>query len=235
MKNRVAPAILALMLAACGGSETSTPTPESVSEAVSEAKKEVEKAKGNAGKAEIDPCTVLDEKLVRSHLDVGDAVVSFRLSSSTRHPLCAASWPKPDAEQIKRDMQAKMTEYMTAAARGEKVDMPSFKLENEASLTLNSPSFESAENAASAFDSAMRVLEQGVRDKNNPDAPPQFQYDTHSVAGVGDRASWTPGLSQISVQSGRHLFHVRVSVGDPQVNQEAAKAMAREIAAKLPR
>lgn len=235
MKNRVAPALLIVMLAACGGSETSTPTTESVSEALSEAKKEVEKARRERGKAEIDPCTVLDEKLVRSHLDVGEAAVSFRLSSSTRHPLCAASWPKPDAEQIKRDMQAKMTEYMTAAARGEKVDMPSFKLENEVSLTLNSPSFASAEEAAGAYDSAMRLLEQGVRDKNNPDAPPQFQYETHSVAGVGDRASWAPGLNQISVQSGRHVFHVRVAVGDRQVNQETAKAMASEIAAKLPK
>jgi len=195
----------------------------------------VEKARGKAGKAEIDPCTILDETMVRSHFDLAEATVSFRLSSSTRHPLCTANWPKPNAEQIKAEMQAKMQEYMLAAARGETVQMPSFKTDDEVTLTLNSPSFESAAQAASAYASAMRVLAEGIKDKNDPSAPPKFQYDTVPVQGVGDQASWVPGLSQLSVQNGRHLFHVGVRVGDPNVNQETAKAMAEEIAAKLPR
>lgn len=236
MKCRAALALFATLLAACGGSETSsTPTAESVSEAVSDARMEVAKARGQVGEAEIDPCTILDDAMVRSHFELAGATVSFRLSSSTRHPLCTATWPKPNAEQIKADMQAKMQEYMLATARGERVQMPSFKTDDEVTLTVNSPSFESAGQAADAFASAMRVLAEGIKDKNDPSAPPKFQYDTVPVQGVGDQASWAPGLSQLTVQSGRHLFHAGVRVGDPKVNQETAKAMAKQIAAKLPR
>lgn len=228
MKVRVVSAVLAsIVLAACGGTESRE---SSVATAVADAKP------GTAAKAssgDVDPCAILDPDLIRRHFDLGDAELEVRPSTRTHHPLCRVIWRKPDAAEIEKEMQARMSEYMTAKMRGEDVKMPSLRTDNDVSLTLNMPPFETDEAGAAALQSAMQTLNKGFKDKDNPDAPPQFQYETELVDGVADGAFWTPGLSQLSVQSGRYIFHVTVQTGDAGVNQAKARALAAEIAEKL--
>ena len=81
----------------------------------------------------------------------------------------------------------------------------------------------------------MKQLEEGFRDKDNPDAPPRFQYDTEPVEGVADGAFWTPGLSQLSARGGTYIFHVTVRTGDAATNQEKARAVAADVADALRR
>jgi len=217
--------VFSTLLVSCGGSESAEPAASaSVRPAAARA----------ASEGDVDPCAVLDEEMIRAHFDVGDAELEIKPSTNTHHPLCRAFWRKPDADAREKAFQAKMTDYITAKAKGEDVEMPKLRTNNEVSLTLNMPPSESEEAAAAAFQSAMQTLERGFRDKDNPEAPPKFQYDTNPVAGVEDQASWTPGLSQLSVQSGRYLFHVTVQVGDAEENQAKAKELASEIARRLP-
>jgi hypothetical protein len=211
-----------MILAACGGGETATPA----------AKARVAETSGEAVN-EIDPCTILDEDLIRRHFEPGDSPITSRPSTKTHHPLCSITWRKPNADEIEKTMQAKMTEYITAKTRGENVEMPVMRTENRVTLTINVPPSESEEAAAAAFRSAMDTLERGFKDRDNPDAPPRFQFDTRPVDGVADQASWTPGLSQLSVRSRLYVFHVTVEVGDAQLNEAKAIDIAADVASAL--
>ena len=224
MKTRLVMVVLLMVvLLACGGNESG--------DAVSVA--EVSKPDARPEATEIDPCAILDEELVRAHFEIGEAELTSRQSTSTHHPLCRVAWAKPDAAEIEKKAQEGMAEYIKAKARGEDAKMPSFQTENEVHLTVNFPPSETSEGAAASFGSAMQVLEQGIQDRDNPDAPPKFKYDTVLVEGVGENARWAPKLSQLSVQSGLYVFHVGVRTGDPEVNKEKAMALAADIAKKL--
>jgi len=208
--------------AACGG-ESGAPAASAPAAKASAAKPE----------ATVDPCAILDADLIRRHFDVGGEELSVRPSKVTHHPLCAVTWRKPNADEIEKDLQKKMTEYALAKAKGEDVKMPAMKTDNRVTLTINMPPLENEESAASSFESAMRTLEEGFKDKDNPDAPPRFRYDTEPVGGVADQASWTPGLSQLSARSGLYIFHVTVEVGDAERNQAKAKEISTDVAAAL--
>lgn len=228
MRVRVVSTVLAsIVLAACGGTETSE---SATATAIATAKPGTA---ATASSGDVDPCAILDQDLIRRHFDVGAAEMDVRPSRRSRHLLCRVIWRKPDAAEIEKQTQAKMSEYMLAKARGEEVKMPSFHTDNDVSLTINMPPLETDEAAASAFQSAMQTLNDGFKDKDNPEAPPKFQYETELVGGVADGAFWTPGLSQLSVRSGRYVFHVTVQTGDAGVNRAKARALASEIAKKL--
>ena len=224
MRTRTALIFIAL-LTGCTGGETATSEPAKTAEAAAA-------PKAAAQTAAVDPCAILNETLLRSHF--GEVTATFKPGRPTApHPLCTASWPKPDAAKLEEERATQMSAYVAAKVRGEDVKMPSFATDNEVSLTLRKKSFKDQETAESAFDSAMRVLEHGIPATKDRPAITRFTTPVEPAAGVGRKAAWAPRMNQLSVLSGTQIFHVAVKVGDKEENLAKARAIALEIAAQI--
>lgn len=216
----------------CSDSEQSAQTDAARPEAVQEATEQVAELQASVKEAAADAvdaaavCDLLSEDMLRSHFELAaDTEVERRPSEYSPHPLCIATWNKPDAEQMEQAYQAAMNDYIMARARGEKVKMPLLVTTNEVSLTLYEPLADSPEQAAANFDSAMQVLSKGVTAKAGG-VEATFQADVSPINGLGDKAMWAAKMNQISVLDGRRIFHVAVKVGDKEENKTRATTLA---------
>lgn len=228
--------LAALLLAGCGDAEDKAAGPstrgaDSTDRVASEAPA---RRRGAASADAQAPCAILDDELLRAHFDIPDGTEITRSPSQySPHPLCTVSWAKPDAAERQAQQQAAMMEYMQRKMQGEDVQMPSFRTANEVSLTLYAPPFDDAASALRSFDNAMKRLAQGITTEVN-DEEYTFQADLEPVDGVGDKAAWVPRMSQLSVVSGNHIFHVGVNTGaEDDGDLETAKALAVAIAGEL--
>lgn len=226
----VSASILVAAALACGGSDDRTP-PADVEREIADA---VADATGAAPSTDSTPCEILDDELLRAALDVpADAEISRSPSRHAPHPLCTVTWPKPNAAEIDEQRAARMMEAMQARLRGEEVEMPSFRTQDEVSLTLYEPPFDDPAAARAAFESAMRSLAGGITGSHE-DVEVTFQADLVPVEGVGDEAMWAAKLRQLSVVDGTRIFHVGVNTGaEPDAELETAKEVARRVAAEL--
>lgn len=230
-------AILITTTLACGGADDSASagaaTAEDVEREIAEA---VEERTGRRFEPSTDttPCEILDDELLRSAFDfAADVEITRSPSRHSPHPLCTASWPKPNAAELEAEQGARMMEYMQKKMAGEDVEMPSFRTTNEVSLSLYEPAFDDARAARSGFDSAMRTMSDGLT-VTVRDVETTVQYDLTEVAGVGDAAMWAPKLRQLSVLDGRRIFHLGVNAGaERDADLETAKQIARQVAAEL--
>jgi hypothetical protein len=218
--------MVAASLAAC--SETGN---GSIDEAVTE---EVARQTGASPSTDTSPCEILDDELIGRHFDIAGVEIERSPSRYSRHPLCTASWPKPNAAEIEERRAEQMADYTTRKMRGEDVEMPSFRTTNEVSLTISEDAFESQEQARAAFDSAMRVMSEGMSVGTEAGSVETPRYELEPVEGVGEKAMWAPELRQLSVVTTDRIFHVGVQTdGDLDEELLKAKEIAREIAEVL--
>lgn len=189
-----------------------------------------ERAQRAREESDIDPCELLSDALLREHVATAqDAVINRRMSEYSVHPMCIASWRKPDADEIEAKTAAAMNDYLQRKMRGEQVKMPSFATEDEVTLTLFQPQFEDKAAAIASFDQAMAVLQRGVKG-NAGGVEVSFQSNVTPVDGVGDKATWAVGMRQVSVVQGRRIYYVTVNTGSrPSVEEARALGLARGV------
>lgn len=176
-----------------------------------------------------DPCTILSDALLSKHFNADPAEINRSPSKYSPHPLCIATWPKENAEELQKQYDAQYTEYLRKKILGEDVTRPE-KPTNEVDLTVNKNRFDDNARAASAFASAMGILQDGktfeVQGKEQVFEP----RETELVTGVGDKAYWVPSMNQLSVLSGRSIFHVAVILGkDAETNLTKARELATSL------
>jgi len=189
--------------------------------------------------AGLSPCRILEAGVVAEVFGLEEEAISYR-AGSTRHPVCTASWRKPDADEIEAGQSEKIMDWMrrrtAAQSKGEPFSepMPIARADASASLTLVDETFESAEAAVRQLESTVATLEEGITvEVGGRKHTSQVDYDDW-MEGVGDRAAWAPKLSQLSVAARGVVFHVGVEVtDDAAVNRERAIELARRIAAGL--
>ena len=221
--------ILAVASFGCGGDESTA-----AGDVERTIGRDVTEATGTEASTSAEPCEVLDEALVRASFEIGPEVEIVRAPSKYSHdPLCTARWAKPNAEEIEQKRVELMTDYMTRKMKGEDVEKPAFRTQNEVSLTLTDKPAENPEQAMAMFDSAMRVLSEGFTSAHEG-TEMTFQADLTPVEGVGRKAMWAPSLRQLSVVDGNQIFHVGVNTGaELEAELEKAKAIANEVAEEL--
>lgn len=233
------PAVAALAILACGGDgdttatsvgEESTAAPN-VGETIGD---EVERRTGRKPASGDRPCEILDDELIRVHFEIAaEAEITRSPSKYSPHPLCTVSWPKPNAAEIEERSAAEMQDYVMKKMKGEDAKMPSLRTTNEVSLTVYEPEFEDPAAARSGFDSAMKMLSDGITGSHE-DVEVTVQADLTPVEGVGDEAMWAPKMNQLSIVDDTRIFHVTVSTGTgDEADLESAKAIARTVAAEL--
>lgn len=179
-----------------------------------------------------EPCALLSDDLLEAHFSIGNVEITRSPSKYSPHPLCIVTWPKPDAEAIEAENEANMMAYMTAKMQGN--DKEASKLRkrttNEVSLTINKDKYDSAEKASAGFDNAMRILREGMTITVRGKETKSPTYETDPVDGVGEKAMWVSGLNQLSVLSGRRIFHLGVIIDEDRSNHlEKAKAIAMDL------
>jgi len=211
-----------LALTACNGEKPAAPSASTLPAA----------AEVKTSKADLSPCEVLSDDVIRRHFDTADAELTRKQSRYSDDPLCTVSWPKPNAAELEQQRAQAMSDYMTRKMRGESVERPSLRTTNEVTLTIAKTDFESAERALESFDGAMRVLSEGMTVKTDRGEMKSPTYELQPVTGVGARAMWAAGLSQLSVVTDDRIFHVGVVTGS-ESDQEKAKAIANDIAPSL--
>ena len=176
------------------------------------------------------PCEILSDELIHAHFSLDPEVeISRSPSKYSPHPLCTVSWEKPNAAEIQQESAAAMSDYMARKMKGEDVKMPSFQTTNSVSLTLLTPLADDPQQAVANFDAAMKTLSDGITRTHNG-VTVTFQADLVAVDGVGDKAMWAAKMHQLSVVSGRQIFHLTVKT-DEDRNLELQQA--RAIATKL--
>lgn len=177
------------------------------------------------------PCDILNDDLLHRYFETGDAEISRSQSGPAQNPICSVSWPKPDADARTEAYQKQIMQYMIESSQNKDVSLPRLKATNEIHLTLNATRFDNAAAAEGSFDSAMRILSEGMTVEVQGQAVETPRYTTTEVSGVGTKAMWVSGLNQLSVLSGSRIFHVGVSVfDDATMNLEKAKTVALEVA-----
>jgi hypothetical protein len=182
------------------------------------------------GTIDVNPCDLLTDAFVSEHLPsaVG-STIEREISEYSIHPSCMVSWRKPNADEIKANTGAVMQEYMQRKMRGEDVQMPKIRTNDELTLTLFEPVFDDSQLAQNSFDQAMSMLQEGVTGTHDG-VEVTFQSDVFDVNGVGDKASWAQRLRQLSVVSGGRIFYVTVTTGADNAEELAvAVAVAKDV------
>jgi len=231
------------LLLAGGGDDEETaapPTPESVQEQVAQAAEDVAEAQAQGAESEVNPCEVLTEELIRSTLTAvpDDAEITQRRGSTEMTAkLCTYSWPNPDFDQEAhtRELMKKMREGMRKGGGGVQgiMDMAMSARQSAEVNYTHMPELESAEAAQRRFDGIVSMLDRGITQEveamgKNTEVTIQSSMET--IEGVGDQASWSERMQQLTVRDGAQIFHLSVKVEDePEANLELTKQLARAL------
>lgn len=238
MRSRSLPLVLAILfVAACG--QAQQPSDAQV-------EKEVEATLDRARKGEkvtetrsgLDPCAILGGGVVSELFGVSADAISYRPGSSS-HPLCTASWRKPNAAEIEASSGQRMMDYMkrkmAAQSKGQPFDekMPVARPEASVNLTIANQSFDSPAAAVAGLESLVAMMQEGrTVEVRGREVTTQTDYEW--VDGVGDRAAWAPKLGQVSVAANGVLFHVGAEVADDDATDKAkALALAQALAGRI--
>jgi hypothetical protein len=250
--TRLMIASLVVALFGCGDDDDDEATALPTEQAVAAAEEAVGETVDVNGEGEPDPCALLTDEVVRSALDVPEAVtLEQRSSLPVARPYCSYTWDKPNAaeiqQEIQRIQQERVQEMMQKMRSGKQVqafadlgmELPSTS--NRVALNFAPPS-ESADQARAMFESGMALLQDGITqtvdvDQNTEGVPEQarreidgqevtIQADLEEVEGIGDDARWAPRLNQLSVLDGTRILHLTVEMDvDRSVNLEKAKTL----------
>lgn len=179
------------------------------------------------------PCEVLSDELLARHFEIGDAEIKRTPSKYSPHPRCTASWPKPNAAELEAKAEDMRIENMKKRMSGEEVE-PVESPNNKVSLTLSKNPFENRSDAVSEFDSALRILSEGMTIETERGTRKTSTYEYEPVDGVGEKAAWVPRMNQLSVATSSRIFHVSVDVsGGSDSDLVKAKELAHELAESL--
>lgn len=230
-----------LVLGGCGDDEETAapPTPESVQEQLAEAREQVAEATEQGEESEVNPCEVLTEAVIRSTLDAvpEDAEIEQRRGSTRMtSKLCTYTWPNPDFDQEEhtRNMMKRMRERMRKGGTTEGI--MELAMSARASAEINythMPELDSPEAAEAQFESIVRMLDRGISQEveaMGKTTKVTIQSSMEPVEGVGDEASWSARMQQLTVRNGAQIFHLSVKVEDEaEANLELTKQLARAL------
>jgi hypothetical protein len=186
---------------------------------------------GGATVTSRDPCEVLSDALLARHFTIPEgAEISREPSKYSPHPLCTVNIPKPNAEELQKQYDEAIGKWMQEKMQGKDVKRPSISPNHNITLTLLKPA-ESPAQAMAQFDSAMRMLQEGVTG-GTEETQVTFQADVEPVDGIGDKAMWAQKLYQLSIVQGPQILHITVNSGEGREQDIAkAKAIAADILA----
>jgi len=189
-------------------------------------------------------CDLLRSGIVSAVFGVDEAIVTYRPASKfVPQPLCTATWDLPDKEAreaaCREEMMAQTQRRTQAMMAGKKFDepMPACLKENQGasvSLTMMKNTYDSPGAAIADLESSVAQLEKGitvtVRGKEHTT---QADFDDW-MSGVGDKAAWSPQLSELLVAANGVRFAVTVrGAGDGAANRDRAIAVAKRVATAL--
>lgn len=238
MRRSTLPIVLtALFVAACGqAQQPSDATVEKEVDATIDRVRRGEKV--TATRSGLDPCEILGSGVVGELFGVPADAVSYR-AGSTSHPLCTASWRKPDADAIEASSGQLMMDYMkrrmAAQSTGQPFDekMPIARPEASVNLTIANQEYDSSAEAVAGLESIVAMMQEG-RTVEVRGREVTTQYDYEWVDGVGDRAAWAPKLGQLSVAANGVLFHVGAEVtGDDAEDRAKALELAKALTGRF--
>lgn len=236
--------MMAAALLACG-CEEDPEAPAGAAEAVQEQVAEANEAIAEATRDLPEDmgeraCFFLTEELVRGALDLGTSVA---LTQDVGRASCTIRWEKemtPEERRAFEEAQRRAFRELMQKAQGmvgqairDAMQMPT--AEAQVAMNFSTRDFESAEAAARGFESAMRMLEEGISGMvGDTGEEVTFQASQDPVEGVGDQAAWSSRLKQLSVQAGEHLFFVTAELEtEADANLPHAKALASAIVEAL--
>jgi hypothetical protein len=226
-------------LCACDDDEPATTATAEVGEQL----EQVEEASGEQAEGEADPCALLTEAVVRRVFEVPAETKMTQRTMERPRRMCTYVWEKPNAEEIRAEIQKAQQErirkMMKQVRRGKRVEglmgaigMPSTT--SRVNLNFGGP-FASAQEARAGYDSALRVLREGITRKVQTKQVQEevtFQADHANVDGVGDAAAWSPRMNQLAVLDDSTVLFLSVEVGvEPDDNRDAAKRLAAALLA----
>lgn len=250
MRTNLAVVLLSsFVLFACGDDDEAAVAPTTVAPSESPATTAASDAPDEAP----DPCSRLTEAIVRATFSVPEATtIDHRLAASGRYPSCRYTWEKPNADEVRREIQALQQErarqMMKQLQRGKRtqalldmaMDLP--RVDNRAALNFG-PTSESPEAARATFESGMATLVEGITHEVEVDdtldevvqhemegEEVTFRADMQDVDGVGDEARWIPTLNELAILHGTELIYLRVEI---ETDRAANLAHAKRLAAAL--
>jgi|GEM_PF-3123326 len=230
LKTLIAISLVSMVVSACG--QASDSSEKSTEGRISD---QVADATGGEARPASDatPCEVLSDELLARHFEVGGAEIKRTPSKYSPHPMCTATWPKPNAAELEAKAEEVRAENIQKRILGQDVE-PVESPNNKVSLTLGKDRFGNRSDAVSSFDSAMRVLSEGMTIEVNGEKTKTPTYEYEPVTGVGEKAAWVPRLHQLSVATSSRIFHVSVNVsGGPDADMAKARELARDLAESL--
>ncbi len=165
--------------------------------------------------AEVNPCTVLTEKMVRSAVGLAPSIKVTQRHSNTLHEACFYQWKNPDYDPMKAMRQAG-----AQLAKGKKGKLgpgamsPVFQVEY-----IPGSTWPDTAAAQKAFKTSQRQL-------------PGHDSGKVAVSGVGDEAMWTASSRHLSWRDKMQLSFIVVRLGKPDATQlDVAKKLALDVTA----
>ena len=172
-----------------------------------------------------DPCHILTREFLEEFFEI-QGELTRNPSRHSPHPYCMVTWRKADADAIEEKNKAMMMQYIQDKAAGKDVTLPNERTDNIVSLTINSPLFDTESEASNGFETVKKILSEGKSVEVKGKIYNSGAREIISISGVGNKAIWTPSLHQVSVQSGKAIFHVTVEAGKDAASRELAERIA---------
>lgn len=223
--------ILLLGAAVCsscadGTQDTSSAAQEAVESALSG-------KQPSASQSATEACELLESVIVPAELGVEAAVLNYTPASVAGvkgRAVCISSWDRPDKDALLAAYVKATTAAITGRGKYPKVP----KTANEVSLTILSPTYASAAEAAASLEAAVAELSAGITVEVGGNQITTKVVFEDWLTGVEDKAVWAPEIRELSVASKGVRYAVVVNVSDDdQENKAQAIEIAERIGAKF--
>jgi hypothetical protein len=174
----------------------------------------------------VEPCSLIGSSFIKNLMNNDRIIViSKKYAVSTS---CIYDWEKSNADEIN-----KKNDSIKAAAEKNKQIPHVLNKFNNITITFEKR-YKTPEEAATEFNKMIQNLEKGVTtDTKGLKQLVTAKFDK-KADNIGDMNGWSSQLYQLSVKSGRYLYHIKVSASnDMEQNFEISKKIAEEIEKKL--
>lgn len=183
------------------------------------------------------PCEMLTEAMIREYLQPGEIEITGEAGDTSQSVYCQYKWYYELTEEEQQEMADERMAWSTArfeAKRKGEVEppAPSFPSRDSSVFFNVLTPFDNAQLASTSFALMVQRLSDGMIIKSET----LGEFEVHGgemimVEGVGDEAVWDPGDSQLSVLTGKQLFHLKLRLA----GNVDSRADAERIAADLVR
>jgi hypothetical protein len=174
----------------------------------------------------IEACNLIGSSFIKNLMkNERIIVISKKYTSSTS---CIFDWEKSNADEINKKNDTIKAE---AEANGEKVHL--INKFNNITVTFEKR-FPTPAEAETEYINMIHSLEKGVISETNGFTQLITALFDKKADNIGEMNAWSSQLYQLSVKSGKYLYHVKVSASDDMnKNFELSKLIAEEIEKKL--